>query len=87
MPETTNNIIRFLNSKSRYELDEIGLEDRTSKILEVKKVLTKKNLVIHLEKKCRNLEIVVSRFFNIIEPLTKRGLPSLFLINDKLKAR
>lgn len=41
IPATTNNIIKFLNSKNRYELD-----DRTETILEVKKVLTKKNLVV-----------------------------------------
>ena len=29
MPSTTNNIIRFLNSKNRYELDDLGVDDRT----------------------------------------------------------
>ena len=46
MPSTTNFIIRFLNSKNRYELDDLGVDDRTETILEVKKVLTKKNLVV-----------------------------------------
>jgi len=52
----------------------------------VKKVLTKKNLNVQLEEKCQNLELLVNKFFNIIEPLTQKGLPSLFVINDKLMA-
>lgn len=45
MPTEATNIIKFLNSKSRYELEEVGISDRTSTILEVKKVLTKRNLI------------------------------------------
>ena len=33
---------------------------------------------------CNQLHIGVRRFFNRIEPLNKKGLPSLFVINDKL---
>ena len=58
--------------------------DRTETILEVKKVLTKINPIVHLEGKCHNLEIVVNRFFNGLEPLTQKGLASLFVINEKL---
>lgn len=46
MSATTNNIIKFLNSKNRYELDHLGVDDRMKTILEVKKVLTKKNLIV-----------------------------------------
>lgn len=52
MPATSNNIIKFLNSKNRYESDDLGVDDRTKTILEVKKVLTKKNLVLQLTEKC-----------------------------------
>lgn len=45
MPIEAANIIKFLNSKSRYELEEVGVSDRTSTILEVKKFLTKRNLI------------------------------------------
>jgi len=45
MLATTNIIIIFLNSKDKYQLEELGVEDRTKTILEVKKFLTKKNLV------------------------------------------
>ena len=83
-PDTMNRIIKFLNYKNRYELDDLGVNDRTETTLEVKKVLTKKNLVQQLEEKCNGLEIAISKFFNIIGPLTKRGMPSLFVINHKL---
>ena len=46
MPTIANNIINFFNSKNRYDLDDLGVDDRTETILEVKKVLTKKNLVL-----------------------------------------
>ena len=68
-------------------MDELGVEYRTTKILYVKKVLTKKILVTQLEEKRHNLEIIFSRFFNRIKPLTNRELPSLFVINDKLITR
>jgi hypothetical protein len=42
MPAQANEIIRFLNSKTREELEELKIEDRTETILEVKRVLTKR---------------------------------------------
>lgn len=33
------------------------------------------------------MELTVNIFFNRIEPLTQKGLPSLFVINDKLMIR
>lgn len=53
----------------------------------MKKVLTKKNLNVQLEEKCQSLELTMNKFFNRIEPLTQKSLPSLFFINDKLMAR
>ena len=44
-PQTANNIIKFLNSKSSHELEQLQVADKTSTILEVKKVLNKKSLV------------------------------------------
>jgi hypothetical protein len=41
MPAQANEIIRFLNSKTREKLVELKIEDRTKTILEVKRVLTK----------------------------------------------
>lgn len=70
-----------------YELDELGVEDRKKTIMEENKVLTMRNLIVQLEEKCHSLEIVVNIFFSRIEPLTQKGPPSLFVINDKLITR
>ena len=79
-PTVATNIIIFLNSKNKYELEEVGIEDETETILEVNKFFTIKNLFLHLEQKCHGLEIGVNRF----EVMNKHALPSLFVINDKL---
>ena len=84
MSATAKNIIKFINSKNRYELYDLGVDEKIEIIMEVKRVLTKKNLVFQLEEKCHGLEITVNTGFTIIEPLTPKGLPSLFVINDKL---
>ena len=41
MPEEAARIIHFLNSKNKYELQVLEIPDRTSTILEVKRVLTR----------------------------------------------
>lgn len=87
MPATANNIIKFLNTKNIYELDDLGVDDIKETILEVKKVLTNKNLVIHLTEKCHTLEVAVNMFFNRIDALNKKYLPSVFVINDKLMTK
>jgi hypothetical protein len=46
MPIQANEIIRFLNSKNREELEELKIEDRTETIIEVKRVLTKRSLML-----------------------------------------
>jgi len=87
MRVTANRIIKILNSRNRYELEYLGVADRTDTILHVKKVLTKKSLNVHLEEKCQNLELTINRFLNKMQPLHQKGIPSLFVINDKLMAR
>jgi hypothetical protein len=84
MPTEANEIIRFLNSKNREELEDLKIEDRTETILEVKRVLTKRGLMLQLEEKVQNMDIGVQRFFSKIEALQKKGLPGLLVLNDKL---
>ena len=55
MPEETARITHFLNSKNKYELQELEIPDRKGTILEVRKVLTKRNLMLNLEDKCQNM--------------------------------
>jgi hypothetical protein len=84
MPSAANEIIKFLNSKTKEELEELKVEDRTETILEVKRVLTKRGLMLQLEEKAQNMDIGVQRFFSKIEALQKKGLPDLRVLNDKL---
>lgn len=77
-----SNIKKFLNSNNKYELEELGISDRTTTILEFKKVLTKRNLIDQLEEKCETLELGVNRFFNRIEALIQKGFPIIYVIND-----
>ena len=51
-PQEATEIIKFLNSKYKQELEEPKITARTKNILEVKKVIYKRNLMIQLEEKC-----------------------------------
>jgi hypothetical protein len=84
MPAQANEIIRFLNSKTREELEELKIEDRTKTILEVKRVLTKGGLMLQLEEKIQVMDQGVQRCFHKIDDLQKKGLPGMKVINDKL---
>jgi hypothetical protein len=84
MPAQANEIIRFLNSKTREELEELKIEDKTETILEVKRVLTKRGLMLQLEEKIQVMDQGVKKNFNKIDALQKKGLPGMKVINDKL---
>jgi hypothetical protein len=84
MPAQANEIIRFLNSKTREELEELKIKDRIETIIEVKRVLTKRSIMLQLEEKVQFMDQGVQKFFNKIDALQKKGLPSLKVINEKL---
>ena len=77
-------IIKFLNSKNKQELDEIGITDRTETILEVRKVISKKNFMTQLEEKFQNMEMEITIFMIKFDILRQKGLPNLLVINDTL---
>jgi hypothetical protein len=83
-PTEATKIIRFLNSKTKEELEALEIEDMTKTILEVKNVLTKKGLMLQLEEKSQTMDIRVQIFFSKVDTLHKKGLPGLLVINDKL---
>lgn len=83
-PSEATKLIKFLNSKNRWEFEELEIEDITKTILEVRKVLIKINPMRQLEEKCHIMEICVHKFFTKLEPLYKEGRPNLLVINDKL---
>ena len=84
MPIEANEIIRFLNSKTREELEDMKIKDSTETILEVKRVLTKIGLILQLEEKVQNMDVEVQRLFKKIYALKKKGLPGLLVLNDKM---
>ena len=84
MPKEVVIIIQFLNSKNKYELQELDIPDRTSTILEVKGVLAKRNLMLSLEDKCQTMQLVADRFMTKFELLREKELPSPLVKNDKL---
>ena len=84
MPEEAARIIHFLNSKNKYELQELEIPDMLGTTLEVKRVLTKRNLMLNLEDKCQTMQLVIDRFMTKSELLREKGLTSPLVINDKL---
>jgi len=83
-PEDANRLIHFLNCKKRHELNELGIEDKTEAILEVKKVLSKINLMVNLEGKCHNMHVAIDRFMAKFQILWDKGLASPMVIHEKL---
>jgi hypothetical protein len=51
MSAEATEIIKFLNSETREELEELKIEDRKETILEVKRVLTKRGLMLQQKEK------------------------------------
>jgi len=49
-PEEANQLIHYLNNKNIHELNELGMEEKTEAIVKIKKVLSKRNLMLDLEK-------------------------------------
>jgi hypothetical protein len=86
-PIEATKIIRFLNSKTKEDLEDLEIEDRKKTILEVKKVLTKKGLMLQLEEKSHTMDVGVQRFFSKVNSLHKKGLPHLLVINDMMITR
>jgi hypothetical protein len=84
MPIEATEIIEFLNSKTKGELEDLKIEDRIENILDVKRVLTKRGLMLQLEEKVQTMDTWVQRFFSKIEDLQKKGLLVLRVLNDKL---
>ena len=84
MPEEATRIIHFLNSKNKYELQELEIPNRTCTVFEVRKVLTKRNLMLNLEDKCQTMQLAIDKFMVKFKLLRQKGLPNPLDINDKL---
>jgi len=84
MTEEAARIIHFLNSKNKYELQELEIPNKTGTILEVKRVLTKRTSMLNLEDKCQTMQLAINRFMVKFEILRQKCLPNPLVINNKL---
>lgn len=82
MPDEANRLIHFSNKKNREQLEELGISDRTDTILEIKRVLTKRNLMKNLERRCQDMQVEINSFIEKFTVLQSKGLPSPLV--DKL---
>ena len=57
MPKQANRLIHFLNTHTREQLAALEIVDRTCTILIVKKVLSMRNFIQNLERKCLHREV------------------------------
>ncbi len=62
----------------------MNIPDRTTTILEIKKVLIKKNLLTQLTTKCEALNTTVIRFHSKFNMLHNKRLPDIVSSNDQL---
>ena len=82
--EEENQLIDFFNSRNRYQLDELEIEDRATTIIEINKFLTKRNLILNLEKRCQSIQADIDSCMLKYGILREKGLPSPLVIHDKL---
>lgn len=75
-----NTLIKILNSKTKDELVDFEIET----ILEVRRVLTKSNLLVQLENICQHLDTNIQKFHKKFNSLHLKGLLGLKGIGDKL---
>lgn len=77
MPEIANRMIQVLNNRTGLQLAGMGIRDRTDTILLIKRVLTLRNYVQTLDRKCQEMQTEVNEFIAKITALHNGGLPSL----------
>jgi len=83
-PKEAQKIIKQLNSKTKEELEDFNILDRKTIVMELKRIMTKYNSMIHLENKCKYLELQVRRFNKKFTLLQEKGLPTLRNYNSQL---
>ena len=77
MPDIATRMINVLNNRTGLQLATMGIRDRTDTIMIIKRVLTLRNYVQTLERRCQDIQVEVNAFATKITALQGRGLPSL----------
>jgi hypothetical protein len=62
-----NDIIKFLNNRTKEQLKDINVNDRTNIIIDAKKVLTKRRLMQNVENRLHEMtgEVASSKIFSL----------------------
>lgn len=76
-------MIDFLNRQAKEELAAINIINRTEAVLTTKKVLTLRNYVQTVERKCYEIQAEVDEYKVKMGALQAKGLPSL--LNSTLR--
>jgi len=84
MPEQGNRLIQFLNTHTKEQLAVLDIRNRTDTVLVVKKVLTLRNFVQNLERKCQETQTEINSFKEKFAMLQSKGLPILFTSSGML---
>jgi len=77
MPEHANRLIYFMNTHTKEDLAKLDIRNRTSTILIIKRVLTMRNFIQNIERKCQEMQIEINAFTQKFRVLEEKGLPSL----------
>ena len=80
-------MIDFLNMQEKEELAAIGIVSRTEAVLTAKKVLTLRNYVQTVERKCYEIQTEVDEYKAKMGALQAKGLPSLLNSMGRLLPR
>ena len=83
-PEQANQMIHFLNTHTSEQLASPDIHNMKKTILRVKKVLTMRNFVQTVEKKCQEMQTEVDALRQKLAILQSKGLPSLVTSNGRL---
>jgi len=87
MPEQADRMIHFLNNHTKEELAALSISSRTDVILTAKKVLTLRNFVQTVERKCQEMQAEVDDYKLKMGALQSKGLPSLLTGVGRLLTR
>jgi hypothetical protein len=83
-PDLEADIINILNNRTKEELKDLQVNDRTSIVMDAKKFITKKMLLQNAKTKCHELIREISTFKKIFSDFIKHGLPSFWNENGDL---
>lgn len=77
-------MIKFMNTHTKEQLVALDIRSRIDTILTMKKVLTLRNFVQTLERRCQEMQAEINAFKLMFATLQSKGLPNLLTSSGKL---